>query len=117
MCQPKSTIDRALPVEHDYNFLKSFYQAFETLNAGSIAKVYTREVNDEEHFDDFCVCFKPQILRIVLANIRVLTQDACFIKHQQNKLKGFALYTLCSMDSNANLSALLIVCISALGSA
>ena len=42
MREPRSTvIDPSLPVEHDYNFLKTFCQAFETLNPGSIAKVYT----------------------------------------------------------------------------
>jgi len=86
--QLRSTIDPALPVEHDYNFLKSFCRAFETLNAGSIAKVYTTEVNDEEHFDGFCVCFKPQILRIVRANIRVFTLDV-FYQARTKQVKRF----------------------------
>jgi hypothetical protein len=29
----------------------------QTLNPGSIAKIYTTEENDEERFDGFCVCF------------------------------------------------------------
>jgi hypothetical protein len=36
MHKPQSTIDLALPVEHDYNFLRTYCQASETLNAGSI---------------------------------------------------------------------------------
>lgn len=117
MAQDKSMIDPECAVEHDYHFLQAFVRAFETLNPDSIARIFTTEVNNEECFDGFCLCFKPQIVRIVRACIRAFTLDACFIKHEQNKLKVFALYTLCSMDSNANQSVLLIVCISALGSA
>ena len=102
MGQHKSMIDPGLHVDHDYNFLQTFCQAFETLNPGSIAKVYTTEVNDEERFDGFCLCFRPQILRIVGADIRAFALDTCFIKHEQNNLKGWALYTMCSMDSVAN---------------
>ncbi len=76
------------------------------MNPGSIVQIFTTEVNDEERFDGFCLCFKPQILRIVRAGIRAFTVDACFIKHEQNKLKGWALYTLCSIDSNANMVCL-----------
>jgi hypothetical protein len=76
------------------------------LNPGSIARIFTTEVNNEECFDGFCLCFKPQIVRIVRACIRAFTLDACFIKHEQNKLKGWALYTLCSIDSNGNLVCL-----------
>jgi hypothetical protein len=72
------------------------------LNPGSIAQIFTTEVNDEQRFDGFCLCFKPQIQRIVRADIRALTLDACFIKHEHNNLKG----TLCSMDSNDNLVCL-----------
>ena len=54
MSQHKSMIDPELPVEHDCNFLKTFCTAFETLNPGSIAKIYTTEVNDEERFDGVC---------------------------------------------------------------
>ena len=57
MGQPKFIIDPQLPVEHDYNFLQTFCKAFETLNPGSIAKIYTTEENDEERFDGFWVCF------------------------------------------------------------
>jgi hypothetical protein len=88
MGQPMSIIDPSLPVEHDCNFLKTFCKAFETLNPGSIAKIYTTEVNNEERFDGVCLCFRPQILRIVRADIRAFTLDACFIKHEQNNLKG-----------------------------
>jgi hypothetical protein len=70
------------------NFLKTFCKAFETLNPGSIAKIYTTEVNDEERFDGFCLCFRPQILRIVREDICVFTLDVFFIKHEQNNLKG-----------------------------
>ena len=46
----------SLPGQHDYNFLKTFCTAFETLNPGSIAKIYTPEVNDEERLMGFtCV--------------------------------------------------------------
>jgi hypothetical protein len=86
--------------------LQAFGKAFETLNPGSIARIFTTEVNNEECFDGFCLCFKPQIVRIVRACIRAFTLDACFIKHEQNKLKGWALYTLCSIDSNGNLVCL-----------
>jgi hypothetical protein len=51
-------------------------------------------------------CFQPQIPRIVRVDIRVFTLDVCFIKHKQNNLKGWALYTLFSMDSNDNLVCL-----------
>ena len=44
----KSMIDPELSAEHDYNFLHTFCTSFETLNPGSIAKIYTTEVNDEE---------------------------------------------------------------------
>jgi hypothetical protein len=54
----------------------------ETLNPGSIAKIYTTDVDDEEHFDGFCLCFRPQILRIVRVDIRAFTLDVCFIKHE-----------------------------------
>ena len=54
MSQHKSIIDPQVPVEHNYNFLQTFCTAFETLNPGSIAKIYTAEVNDEERFDSFC---------------------------------------------------------------
>jgi hypothetical protein len=73
---------------------------------GSIAQIFTTEGNDEERLDGFCLCFNPQILRIVRAGIRAFTLDACFIKHEQNKLKGWALYTLCSIDSNDNMVCL-----------
>ena len=43
---------------------------------------------------------------LVGADIRVFTLDACFIKHEDNHLKGWALYTLCSMDSNTNMVCL-----------
>ena len=89
--------------EHDYNYLIAFCKAFETLNPGSIAKIY---ITDQEHFDGVCLCFRPQMLRIVRANFRVFTLDAGFIKQEKNKLKGWALYTLYSMDSNANLVCL-----------
>ena len=80
MGQHRSMIDPELPVEHDYNFLKAFCTAFETLNPASLAKIYTTEGNDEEErFDGFCLCFRPQILRIVRADIRVFTLDAFFI--------------------------------------
>ena len=46
------------------------------------------------------------MLRIVRANFRVFTLDAGFIKQEKSKLKGWALYTLYSMDSNANLVCL-----------
>ena len=48
MAEPKSMIDPELPVEHDYNFLQTYSTAFETLNPGSIAKIYTTEVNDHQ---------------------------------------------------------------------
>ena len=106
MGQHRSMIDPELPVEHDYNFLKAFCTAFETLNPSSLAKIYTTEGNDEEErFDGFCLCFRPQILRIVGADIRAFALDTCFIKHEQNNL-GCAIYTLCSMDSNANMVCL-----------
>ena len=89
--------------EHDYNYLIAFCKAFETLNPGSIAKIY---ITDQEHFDGFCLCFRPQMLRIVRANFRVFTLDAGFIRQEKSKLKGWALYTLYSMDSNANLVCL-----------
>ncbi len=98
--EPKSMMDLALPAEHDYNYLIAFCKAFETLNPGSIAKFYITEVNDQEHFDGFCLCFRPQMLRIVRANIRVFTLDACFIKHEKSKLKGWALYTLYNLFEN-----------------
>ena len=106
MAKQKSMIDPELPVEHDYNFLQTYCTSFEKLNPGSIAKIYISEVNDEQRFDGFCVCFQPQIQRIFRADIRAFTLDACFIKHEQNKLKGWALYTLCSMDSNASMVCL-----------
>jgi hypothetical protein len=106
MAQDKSMIDPECAVEHDYHFLQAFGKAFETLNPGSIARIFTTEVNNEECFDGFCLCFKPQIVRIVRACIRAFTLDACFIKHEQKKLKGWALYTLCSIDSNGNLVCL-----------
>jgi hypothetical protein len=96
-----SIIDAELPAEHDYNFLQSFGKAFETLNPGSIARIFTTEVNNEECFDGFCLCFKPQIVRIVRACIRAFTLDACFIKHEQNKLKGWALYTARTSSADA----------------
>ena len=46
-------IDPELSSEHDYNFLNTFCTSFETLNPGSIAKIYITEVNDEERFDGF----------------------------------------------------------------
>jgi hypothetical protein len=91
-------IDPELSAEYDYNFLITFATAFETWNPGSIAKIYITVVNGEERFDGFCVCFQPQILRIARADIRAFTLDACFIKHEKNGRKGWALYTLCSMD-------------------
>jgi hypothetical protein len=94
MGQPETMIDAQLPVEHDYNFLQTFCKSFETLNPASLAQVFTTKVNDEERFDGFCLCFKPQILRIVLADIRAFTLDACFIKHEYNNLKEWALYTV-----------------------
>ena len=48
MAQHRSMIDPELPVEHDYNFLKAFCTAFQTLNPGSLGKIYTTEGNDEE---------------------------------------------------------------------
>ena len=47
-CRTWSMIDPELSSEHDYNFLHTFCTSFETLNPGSIAKIYTTEVNDEE---------------------------------------------------------------------
>ncbi len=65
------------------NFWVSIKQTtIETLNPGSIAKIYTTDVDDEEHFDGFCLCFRPQILRIVRVDIRAFTLDVCFIKHE-----------------------------------
>jgi hypothetical protein len=48
MVEHKSMIHPELSAEHDYNFLHTFCTSFETLNPGSIAKIYTTEVNDEE---------------------------------------------------------------------
>jgi hypothetical protein len=106
MAEPKSMIDLELSAEYDYNFLITFATAFETWNPCSIAKIYITVVNDEERFDGFSVCFQPQILRIARADIRAFTLDACFIKYETNGLKGWALYTLCSIDSNANMVCL-----------
>ena len=104
MGQPKSLIDPSLPVEHDYNFLKTFCKTFETLNPGSIPKIYTTEVNDKERFDGFCLCFRSQILLIVRSDIRAFTLDVCVIKQEHLKTTSrLSLYTLCSMDSNDNL--------------
>ncbi len=73
MAQDNSMIDPQCTVEDDYNFLQTFGKAFETLNPGSITRIFTSEVNDEERFDGFCLCLKVQILRIVRAGIRVFT--------------------------------------------
>ena len=100
MAKHKSMIDPALPVEHDYNFLHTYCTSFETLNPGSIAKIYTTEVDDEERFDGFCLCFKPQILSLERIFVCLLwTPASSSTKITTSK----TLYTLCSMDSNANM--------------
>jgi hypothetical protein len=79
MAEPMSMIDPELPAEHDYNFLQTYSTAFETLNPGSIAKIYTTEVNNEERFDGFCVCFQPQIQRIQKNEILLVTPKVCSV--------------------------------------
>ena len=65
MTQHKSMIDPELPVEHDYNFLNTFCTAFETLNPGSIAKIYTTEVNDEERWSLYTLCSMDSNVNLV----------------------------------------------------
>jgi hypothetical protein len=79
MAKQKSMIDPELPVEHDYNFLQTYCTSFEKLNPGSIAKMYISEVNDEERFDGFCVCFQPQIQRIQKNEILIVTPKVCSV--------------------------------------
>ena len=75
MAKQKSMIDPELPVDHDYNFLQTYCTSLEKLNSGSIAKIYISDVNDEQRFDGFCVCFQPQIQRIFRADIRAFTLE------------------------------------------
>jgi hypothetical protein len=69
--------------------------------------IYTREINDEKRCDGVCVSFKPQIMRIVRANILFVTGSGCLLHQARRKqVKSpprWALYTFCSIESNAAL--------------
>ena len=88
--EPGSNVYRrpAIPVECVYNFLTSFFQALKTLNPGSIAKVYTTEVNDEEHLRVFQTTNPPQCS----SEYSCIHSGCLFCQAEENKFKELNLY-------------------------
>jgi hypothetical protein len=106
MKQPRSLMDPLQSPEYDYHFFHSLCRRFVQKNPGSWAQVLTKTEDDEERFDGFLYCLKPQVQRIVTSGYKTFAADAAFIKPEHNGLDGWALCNLSSRDPNGNLVCL-----------